>query len=600
MQRAILMGLVLPLWLPFAVPAEAQAPAAAEEGLAVVSRIAEVTVYADRARVTRTGAVELGAGATRFAFAKLPGWIDEGSVRVSVTPASAAELTDVEVRRTYLARPDDQEMRKAEALAQDLADQLAALDDEQAALEAQTRQVDAVRAFALDKMPKDAAVRQVKVEEYGDVVKFVGTALGEIAKGKRELEKKRRGLKPELEARGKALDELRQRAQLEQRTVIVTLLPAAGVRQATLNLTYLLPGATWAPLHELRTGGAADKVALSSFGVVTQTTGENWEGVALTLSTQRAEDTIRIPELEKLLVGARLPARGADTFSVANGKFTGQIKLWNTVQNPKEQQAEFAQNWDAQQVAQAGNAMTFERLQEQRGTTAHFAATGTQTVRTDGRPVRVPIGAAQLTAKFKLVAVPEVSLNVVRTADLLNVGDRPLLPGQVLLYVDGAFLGTTALDFVAPGEAFAAFVGVADCVKLSRVLDRKHSGLTWTGRRKRLQVAYVVTTANLSDKPLTLALTDRVPVSETDDVRVLNVKVQPEAKPDEKGLLRWDVPLAAGEQKTFRLEYVLDYAANPSQSVAPASVDLSVAPAAAAPDTSRQIREQIEVLEKTL
>ena len=83
----------------------------AEEGSTVTSKIVAVTVYADRASVVRTVTVDLAPGVQKFAFRKLPGWIDEGSVRVNLTPADAAELVDVQVVRTYLACPEDEELR---------------------------------------------------------------------------------------------------------------------------------------------------------------------------------------------------------------------------------------------------------------------------------------------------------------------------------------------------------------------------------------------------------------------------------------------------------------------------------------------------------
>src|SRR5690349_1154289 len=83
------------------------APAVTEEAIALKSKISEVTVYADRARVTRLSSASLRAGVVRFAFPKLPGWLDEGSVRVSLNPAAAGEVLDVQVDKTFLARPED-------------------------------------------------------------------------------------------------------------------------------------------------------------------------------------------------------------------------------------------------------------------------------------------------------------------------------------------------------------------------------------------------------------------------------------------------------------------------------------------------------------
>ena len=55
------------------------------------------------------------------------------------------------------------------------------------------------------------------------------------------------------------------------------------------------------------------------------------------------------------------------------------------------------QEYRANQRVQIGNSARVEQVFEilqQRGTTAHFPALGSQIVRTDGRPVRVPIGTA--------------------------------------------------------------------------------------------------------------------------------------------------------------------------------------------------------------
>jgi uncharacterized protein (TIGR02231 family) len=578
------------------VAGAAEEPAAdAGEGKPLVSKIAEVTVYADRARVVRTAVADLVTGVGKFAFRKLPGWIDEGSVRLAVSPATAGELVDVEVKKTYLARPEDDDIRNAEAAMQELSDQLGALDDERGVLEAQVRQLDAIRTFSLEKLPKDAVVREIKVDEYAGLVTFIGNSLSGIAKARRELDKRQREKRPELQARQRKLNELMQRSQLEQRTVIVTIKTTGAALPAELRLTYMLPGATWEPVHELRSGGAVDRVSLASFGVVTQTTGEDWDGVMLSLSTQRSTDTIQIPELEKLLVGPRMPTGAADTFGVANGKFSGQIKTWNAYHNKPAQQQVFETNLDLQQAQQSINVSRFVRLQERRGTTAHFTAAGIQTVRTDGRPVRVLVGSEQMAAQQKIVAAPIVSLNAARTAELVNSGKQPLLPGHVLLYVDGAFLGATETDFVAPGEAFPVFVGVADSVKLTRTLDRKRSSITWSGKRTRMQVSFLVSAENLSDAPVALQLSDRIPITETDEVRVTDVAIKPDAKPDTKGVLRWDVTLAAKEKKDFRIEYTLEYPKDLAQRIAVPNLNPSDA---AAPGEG--IQAKIEELELQL
>lgn len=533
------------------------------DATAVESRITEVTVFADRAQVTREGKATLNAGPGRFSFAKLPGWLDEGSVRVALRPADAGKILDVQVERTYLTRPSDEEFRKAEAAVRDIGDQVRELDDEKAVFEAQAKQVEAIRMFSMEKLPKDAAVREIKPAEYGETVKFIAASLREIAQGKREIEKKRRELEPEQQVRQRKLEDLRQRAQLEQLTVVVTV-EGAGARAADLALTYMTPGGNWEPVHELRANGAGGRINLASYAVVTQTTGEDWTGVKLSVSTQRSTDTLKIPELEALLLGTgqrlgRVIASKADSFATANKNYLAQNTIFFDINNGDVMfQQEYRRNRELQMDNIKRIGRVFETLQE-RGTTAHFPALGGQTIRGDGRPVRVPIGTVELASQPRIIAAPAVSLNAARTVDLTNTSSQAILPGKVALFATGGFLGQTETDFVAPGEGFAMYMGVADQVKLSRLLDKKHSELKRAGQRTRMQVVFVLTVENLADRPVALQLTDRVPVSESGEIKVSGVKVQPDAKPDSKGILKWDVNLAAKENRTFRLEYTLDY-----------------------------------------
>ena len=598
MTRLLVFCLLSAIAAACSFAAEPPAVGDADDAKSVSSKIIEVTVYADRAQVTRTAAIALPGEAARLAFAKLPGWIDEGSVRVSLVPADAGQVLDVQVRRTFLARSSDEEIQKAEAAVREIADQIAALEDEKAVLEAQAKQVESIRMFSLEKLPKDVALREIKPEEYSASVKFISSSLREMAQAKRDLEKQRRDLQPELNARQRKLDELRQRAQLEQRTVVVTLQGAP--RPATLSLTYTLPGATWEPVHELRATADAKTVSVASFAVVRQTTGEDWTGVALALSTQKSTETMKIPELEALLVGGRkLPrlfAGSGESFKEANKNWEAQNTYWYDLNN---RDAAVQREYRANQVGQSGVTkrveQVFETLQ-QRGTTAHFPALGPQIIRTDGRPVRVPIGSTDLAAQHRILAAPEMSLNAARIVDLANTSRQPLLPGRVSLFLGGAFLGLTEAEFVAPGEAFALYLSVADHLKLSRTLDKKRSSLTRGGAKTKMQVSFLVAVENLSDLSAALQLTDRVPVSETEEVRVSGVKIQPEGKPDAKGLLHWELNLAAKQTKEYRIEYALEYPTELPQRLTP--LPSRSATGTPAESSASGLYEQIKSLEK--
>jgi uncharacterized protein (TIGR02231 family) len=607
-------------------PAEGVPPSSAvssvddPNAVAVSSAIRKVTVYSDRASVSRQGSIELATTPIVYVFRQLPGWVDEGSVRVATT---AGRILDVRVVRGYLARATEPRFVKAEADARELNGRLLALDDELKVLDAQAKQIDDIKAFSLEKLNKDVALGgpnaaapaggSVGVNTYAAVVDFIAKKLREIAKGRRAVQAERERLVPQVEANQKLLEELRGLTQLEETKVLVTVQGRAKAA-GQLELTYMLPGATWESTHEVRTSeGDPTTVEVTSYAVVTQASGEEWDHAELTFSTQSSTAASRIPELAALTLGdTRAQTQVVETrsasFQRAEAAFKGQNRLWNKRVQRTESASSFEEsyqsNFESLQITQSKTVPIFQSLQ-QRGTTTQFKALSPARVRADGRAVRVPIGQARLKAKHAIVAAPEQSLNAAQTLELRNESGQSLLPGGVSMFQGGAFLGMTGLDFVADGEQFALFLGVADQLKISRVLDKKHSALV-RKQRTQMQLAFVVTVENLSNKVMPLDLADRVPVSEDRDVVISGVKISPDVKPDSKGILRWPVTLQPKEKRRFEIRYQIEYPPSlvletrrtRDAEARPAPLEPSH-PSPMAPPPARDLKQDIQQLEQS-
>lgn len=551
----------------FALAAEVSAESDEQAKNAVASRITKVIVYSDRALVTREATVPLTTEPVVHRFHHLPGWVDDGSIRAT---ASAGKIVDVRVERRFLARSTDAGFQQAEQRHKDLVQRMKALDDELAILDAQKGHIESIEAFSREKLSTDAVMRDIKVASYGEVVAFISNSLRETAAARRKVESERERLAPEVEASARKLEELRRLTALEETTVLVTL-QGSGPGNANLALTYQTPGATWETMHELRaTSATPGAIELTSYAVVTQTTGEDWNRAQLSFSTQSASDPDRIPELQMLALGdteqaTRTTTRRESSFSRAQRAYTEQNLPWNRMnQAPSQRRSEIEQfersytsNLEYFERVQSKTVQIFQGLQ-QRGTQAHFVAASSEVVRSDGRPIRVRIGSHRLKATSKIMAAPEESLNAALTLHMVNDSPQALLPGIVARYRDGAFLGMTDVDFVAQGEEFSLFFSVADQVKLSRKLDRKNSSLV-RRTRNRMQLSFLTTAKNLSGQEVELLLAERIPVSENSDVQVSNVKITPAGKPDAEGIVRWVLPLKPAEERELRVSYQIDY-----------------------------------------
>jgi uncharacterized protein (TIGR02231 family) len=555
------MFLSLIIWTAAAMAAPAgndsETPAPLE------TSITDITVFADRALIRRVGTIELTGGVHRVALRGLPVWLDGDSVRARVEPAEAGEIVDVQLEKVFLVGASDQQVQQAEQALLEITDQIDVLDDELSVLEARQRQVEGMSGFIIDKTSREAVSRDIPIGRYQALVGFVSDELTAVATRRREIAREKRALQPELQAREGRLQELQNRSNIEEYTVVLTVRSRGN--RARVIVEYLLPGATWEPQHDFRFTAGENEVLLSTSASITQTTGENWIGATIRLSTQSTAQPVQIPELEALLVGENnagrlFAARSEDSFSTANRLWMQQRESYNVARGTvKLRSQDYSDNVRTQ--VSVGDRVTrqFQLLQQKRGTTALYEAAGSQTVRSDGRPVRVPLTTQRMQGRPRTVAAPEISLNATRTAQLVHNGEQPILPGRVALFDNGAFIGYTEVDFVGSGEQFALFAGLVDDIKLSRTIDRAASRLRRGRKTTRVDVTFVVEVENLADRLQVVELADRVPVSDNKEIRVTGVGISPETTPSSDGLLLWQLEIPAASKRTVTISYTVEY-----------------------------------------
>ncbi|MGN6658986.1 MAG: DUF4140 domain-containing protein, partial [Achromobacter mucicolens] len=104
---------------------------------ALPSAIGAVTVYQDRAVVTRAASSDLAAGEHELILDNLPASLQENSLQVSAKSTGQATLLDVKVSDVYQTDTANERVRQIEAQIDKLAARQAALDDEAAVLDNQ-------------------------------------------------------------------------------------------------------------------------------------------------------------------------------------------------------------------------------------------------------------------------------------------------------------------------------------------------------------------------------------------------------------------------------------------------------------------------------
>jgi hypothetical protein len=297
-----------------AVPKVPAGPDLAERATAVDAPIETVQVFSDRARVTRRARVQVSAGVTAVRLPDLPGaaWLD--TVR-----ATGAGVTVLRVEAIPVTR-DRYSIDQVEALLVDLetlTDEVALLDAKLASVGTQYTAVNGLRPVGWPAEKDRKSPIRFDVGSWTKVLELFAGERSRLAAEQRSLEGQRRDkiraiTRKQLEIQGMNLG-----AFSDQKVQVLLLLEADKAGGGSVDLSYDIPGAFWKPAYDLRYDAKKGEVALESYGVVSQATGESWADVNLELSTGVPGRDIALPSLLTWTLGEAkefIPRPQARTF----------------------------------------------------------------------------------------------------------------------------------------------------------------------------------------------------------------------------------------------------------------------------------------------
>ncbi|HEU5056184.1 MAG TPA: mucoidy inhibitor MuiA family protein [Kofleriaceae bacterium] len=507
--------------------------------------IASVTLLEDRAHVVRRGSLSLAAADDRVQIERVAPVIADKTVAVTVIEGSVA-VVDARVRRRALVRLRDgdrvaeeeqlgAERARLERENDELAVQRERLQAEHDLLSRQLAALDQVASLSLVDMADDAA--------WGDELGPDAAArLAELAADERALTAQLVAREHEIEELDRTIQRLTvriaavDRPDAEQRADLEIDLAGAAGGVCELRVDYVVPGACWRPWHTARLDGAS--VELTTDACVWQNTGEDWRQVELMLSTERAS------------LGAEPPRLASDLLRATR-------KSEQLVVQTREQ--------DIDTAGLGGGGQPGVRAAaelpgiDDGGEVIALRAPERASIPSDGRPYRVRLASFSAEAETQLVAFPELAPVVLLKSTQQNKGSEPLLAGPVDLVRSSGLVGRTSILFIAPGERFDLGWGPDADLRISRevdVLEEKSRMLSaWVERDTRIRVRL----SNLGAAARKLVVTERVPVSEIEKVKIEvdASRTSNKQRPDEHGFLRWTVDLAPFGHHELELTYQL-------------------------------------------
>lgn len=325
----------------------------------------------------------------------------------------------------------------------------------------------------------------------------------------------------------------------EDRIAVAIAVDVATEGDHRLIVTQMIDAAGWAPVYDLTLQRKLGTLTLARGAMVAQYTGEDWTGVALTLSTarpsERSDASILYPEYREIYdPEAELEARKAG----------GEMEMMADAVVAAAPEASFA-------------------MPELQGDVLTYVLPDPVDVAAGVENLRLALDEIALSPKVQARAVPRYDTVAYLTAEFVNDSGEILLPGQVWLYSDSNLVGQAQLPLLAAGDKAVQGFGAIDGLVLERTMPERATGdrgiiLTETEQSERA----VLTVKNLTEETWPVRMLDQVPYSEQDD---LDVTFAANPAPDEvdvdaqRGILAWEFDVAPGAEQTVEIEHALSW-----------------------------------------
>jgi len=517
------------------------------------SRIQGVTIYPDSALISRAANLKLSPGDQKIIFSDIIPDVDENSLRVSTTTPENVKILGAQVKKEFLKEEVAGRVRQIKDEIQKLEDEVDKLENNKKILSDEKEFLDSIRLYSNGQIPKDLVTKMPAVKDLDDTFKFLDTKLKDNYAQIIDTELQIRETQKKTDVLKRELSEVSGPQKKLKRSIIVDL---EVLKPGTFDLvvSYLVRGSYWQPIYDARANFEESKVELVSYGIIKQTTGEDWQDVEISLSTAKPAIGGRMPYISPWFLRPYQPRVMRD-----EAAFGGLMLKSKVAYQPAALEKE--------SLEEAKEAESPISQVEEKGIAVVYKLTKKATVKSDGSEHKLSISSQVLNAKFEYSTYPRAVLNAYLGSRVTNAPNLQLLAGRVNIFLDGDFVGTSNIDNIGPGEEFDLYLGVDENVKVKKELVEKKVDETLVAgipsMTRRTMFKYKLTIENYKSKKVNVKLFEAMPVSEDDRIKVKIDKVSLEPKQkdwkDRKGIWLWEIELEPRAKKEIFYNFIVDH-----------------------------------------
>lgn len=498
----------------------------------VDSKITDVTVFLNKAQVSRVVKTKVEAGKTNVIVTGLSSQLDPQSVQVS--GKGGIIILGTSHRQNFLSEfnlPKPLRMLK---------DSVETLQRQIVLEQSQKEILNKEEQMLLSNQKIGGANQNLTVTELKGMADFYRTRLGDIVSLRMKQDEKIKKLNERI---AKLNTQINSENELYRRNTseLVVSVSAEVATAIELQVRYVVANAGWSPVYDLRAADTKNPVQLSYKANVFQSTGEEWSNVKLKLSTANPNLSGQKPELNAWYLDFYYPI----AYEMAKRKSMAGAPAAPLKEMTAEDDFEMKVASVADYVTTIQTALNTE-----------FDIALPYTVASSARPVVVDIRNYDMKADYIYSVAPKLDADAFLMARATGWEEFNLLPGEANIFFEGTFVGKSFIDPNSIQDTLAVSLGRDKRIVVKREKLKDLTSKSFLGSSRKESYSWEISVRNTKTDAVKIIVEDQVPVSQNTQIEVTTVDLGGAKYNKDTGKLTWEVELTPNE--TRKLVYKFD------------------------------------------
>ncbi|NER96342.1 MAG: mucoidy inhibitor MuiA family protein [Symploca sp. SIO1B1] len=517
----------------------------------VDTRICQVTVYEQQALITRRGVVQLTGEEQELVIAQLPVTLLEESIRLKSSKTNVG-LLGVKIERTQDTKQDSQELTVLTQKIGQLDEKKRHSQDLITLLNLKRNFVKNLSSQYMERLTRSHNPEPLDLDKIKDLMSFVDQQYSDLSGEIAQQELEFRQLEKHLQILRGQQQQLATPRTNESVKVIVTL-ESSVVGELELEVSYIVEQASWIPLYDLRLSATNQKIHLSYLAQVKQSSGENWQSVALRLSNAKPVLGITLPALPSWYIN------GQEASSPKQGEESSPMVLDQAITMPYPGTIIAPEALVGIEL-KPSTAQEVSTEVSQQGSIVNFEVSNLLQINSDNTTHTTKIFTQDYPCRTEYIAIPQLTNLAYLQATIANpLNGVTLLPGQVNIFRDNTFVGTAQLQKIAPGQEFTLNLGIDEGLQVERNLVERQVNEELVDNQYRITYAYRIVITNLRDDEVKVRVIEQLPISLNEQIKVHLTHSEPQTPISEKGVLGWSTTLLPKAKQQFYYQFTVEY-----------------------------------------